>query len=255
MIRTSLHPLTLFGTPKFWCDFYKNFYLFQSHTGVTAVTANNDPIGYAKDIGGSSNNLTQSSAGNKPAYTLASKCATFDGTNDYMLFPSRILFSGGMAVFSIFKTTSTKNTSGSIISPAEPIIGDASGSVTICFGIHDSKFRMTHYNGAIWTSHDGSRSLNDGNWHSIFVNYEKKSPASSSTYTVYIDGTLEIGPSTEYYDGTSEGLGYVGINYPSSDYFHGSIRELWGLNRHLTTSEVTIINAYAAKAILLLPCI
>lgn len=59
--------------------------LWQSSAGSTAVSANNDPVGYIGDsASGGTFHLIQATAGARPLYQTPSIGLSFDGSNDYL---------------------------------------------------------------------------------------------------------------------------------------------------------------------------
>lgn len=65
-------------------DFFDAATLFQNSNGTGAVSALNDPIGYASDLSGNGNHATQATALNRP---LSNSGAVFDGSNDMLSVP------------------------------------------------------------------------------------------------------------------------------------------------------------------------
>jgi hypothetical protein len=94
-----------------WFDAADAASLFQSHTGATAVTALNDPVGYITNKA-ASNHATQSTAGSralfKPDAQNNRSTLLFDGSDDWYALGSSLQpdNSGGMTVFAAIKRSS-----------------------------------------------------------------------------------------------------------------------------------------------------
>lgn len=76
------------GRAGFALDYSDAAKLFQLSNGTTAVSANDDPIGYATDLSGNTRHATQATALNRPLYKAAEPRAQWDGSNDLMLTPA-----------------------------------------------------------------------------------------------------------------------------------------------------------------------
>lgn len=98
-----------------WFDAADATSLFQSHTGVTAVTAANDPVGYITNKA-ANNHATQNTGGSRPLFQPTGRngrsTLLFDGSDDWLAIGSSLQTdnSGGMTVFFAGKRNSNGGT-------------------------------------------------------------------------------------------------------------------------------------------------
>ncbi|TIN09787.1 LamG-like jellyroll fold domain-containing protein [Mesorhizobium sp.] len=99
--------LTLFanGEIGFLYDFSTTSRLFQNSNGTTAVTANADPVGWAKSTDPTERISTQATAGSRPAWTDGGSL-TFDGVADNLLTTLNPSASGSIAFRGIVTSAS-----------------------------------------------------------------------------------------------------------------------------------------------------
>lgn len=95
-----------------WWDFSDATSLFQLSNGTTAVSANNDPIGYATNKSAVAEHLVQSTAGSRPLYKTniqnGRSVARWDGTDDFLEQVGAASYSQPNHIFIAFaKTTAS----------------------------------------------------------------------------------------------------------------------------------------------------
>ena len=86
--QTGFSPKSISGLVGWW-DASVTSSLAQLSTGSTAVSADNDPVGYWADQSGNGRNLTQATNNNRPTYNTnvinGRPVINFDGLNDALL--------------------------------------------------------------------------------------------------------------------------------------------------------------------------
>lgn len=90
-------PRTISGL-QLWLDAADFGTLRQSSGGTTAVTANNDPVGYWGDKSGNGRNALQATAGNRPIFYSANSMIQFDGVSQLIELASTLALSD-MTIF------------------------------------------------------------------------------------------------------------------------------------------------------------
>lgn len=119
-------PANLFanGEKGFLFDFTDPSTLFQNSNGTTAVAADGDPIGYARDLSGNGNHATQATNARRPTFNTGGNRATFNTSR--LATPAINLTAGdeftlmlsfrntGSATAAIVESSSNINTVGNV---------------------------------------------------------------------------------------------------------------------------------------------
>ncbi len=93
---------------QFAYEFFTAANLKQLSTGVTAVSANNDPVGYVTDLGSGHNNGTQATSGKRPLFktNIINSLPTVSGTTTGQYLDTPVTFSNAkMTVICVAKCT------------------------------------------------------------------------------------------------------------------------------------------------------
>lgn len=206
--------------------------LFQNSNGTTAVTADDDPVGYVADVSGKGNTAIQATAGRRAAYKTNSgkPYLNFDGADDRLV--------------------STVNPTTALTMAAAVRFGAATGADQFAMGGGETATPLRGYLGmalttgfpkAVWgsTTIVGSASIASAD-HVLLVT------GNASAVTLYVDGVqVATGTPTGAPGGTTGfiNLGSTNPNGGATGFMAGRIYEAMSINRVVIAEEIALISA------------
>lgn len=225
-----------------WWDAADAASLYQSHTGTTAVTAANDPVGYITNKA-RGNHATQSTANSRPLFEPTGRngrsTLLFDGSDDWLAVGSSLQTdnNGAMTVFFSGK----KNSNGGAI-------------LTERVSTRVASFNMLFISNLYIIASDGVNA--SSNATVAQADYDLTASFSVLTYTHVVSSRMALrinGTTISVLAGTQSSLsGSAGARIgrresTTTQYWNGQFGELIVFARQLSALERDTIEAYLLR--------
>lgn len=219
-----------------WWDFADLATLAQNSDGTTAVSASNDPVGYAADKSGNGYHLSQSVNNNRPLADLAAKngrnALVFDGSNDFLsvIPPTQ----QALTMLAVFRPNGWGGSGTGVLFER----GTARRGVRLS----SSGFLQGFVEGTE-VGRSTASSIDLGNWYYGGMTWNGGT-ASSTDVAMRVNGVTGNTISTTVSTGTNTANIAVGDRATGGRAFDGPIGEMLFYTRALTASELAQVEKY-----------
>lgn len=238
-------------TPARWFDF----------SDASSVTEVSGAVSQINDLSGNGDHLSQGTALNRPAYTLAQQnglnVATFDGSNDFLSLASDFSLGTAHSIFVIAKNSATiTNTTtaqvliqgGSYTAPSTITSNFAIGAGSYTGSLTNERLIsvVLAHNNQVW-----GRGKTNANVSGGFI-LSSAYTTSGNAFFGRLNGTNDLATSTSNGSFSSTNTRYptvlrlVGSNPGGADAWNGEIWEVIVFASYLSQSDTELIEGYAA---------